>query len=84
MDHIDTLRIKTVHYIITGFALVVGLSWNEFVKKIIDSYFPDNTHTIMAKLLYSLAITLLFVIIMAVLPDTSRELPKKIQRLTYV
>ena len=48
----DNLKIKTSHYIIAGFSLVVGLSWNDTIKHAINTYFPLTSDAILMKVIY--------------------------------
>ena len=52
MDHAKDFRIKTTHYIIAGFSLVVGLSWNDTIKQILNKLFPLETDFLLTKIIY--------------------------------
>lgn len=80
MNYISDLRVKSAHYIIAGFSLVVGLSWNDTIKKIIETVFPAQSDIILMKIIYSLIITLLLVVIIKYLPDTTSQLPEPIKK----
>ena len=80
MEYVSDLRIRTAHYIIAGFSLVVGLSWNDTIKHVIDVAFPLQRDAIYMKVIYSLLITLILIIIIKYLPDTSSQLPPPIQK----
>jgi hypothetical protein len=80
MEYTNELRIKTTHYLITGFSLVVGLSWNEFIKKVIENVFPLDSDVIYAKFAYCLLITFLLVVFVNFMPSTDKELPKPVQK----
>ncbi|MCX6763392.1 MAG: DUF5654 family protein [Candidatus Moranbacteria bacterium] len=54
---------KLVTYITAGFGLVAGLAWNEAIKAFIEYFFPLKADTLLAKLIYALAITLVLVLI---------------------
>lgn len=74
MQYSNDLRIKTSHYIIMGFSLVVGLSWNETIKQLIHDVFPIETDAVFIRIAYSLLLTFLLVLIIRFLPDTTREM----------
>ncbi len=74
------LRIKTTHYIITGFSLVVALSWNETIKNAVNMVFPIEGEAIIARVIYSIIITLLLIIIIRYMPSTDKELPPLIKK----
>ena len=54
---------KTLGYILTALGLVAGLAWNEAIKSIIDSVFPSEKGTLMAQLIYAVAITVVVVVV---------------------
>jgi len=80
MEYASELRIKSTHYILTGFSIVVGLAWNELIKKTIDKMFPLNTESLFARLLYCLFVTIALVIVIKFMPSTDKELPKFVQK----
>lgn len=80
MNYVSDLRIKTTHYIIAGFSLVVGLSWNDTIKQIINTVFPMQSDVIYMRLIYSLFITLMLILLIKYLPDTSTQLPDPIKK----
>ncbi|MDB4940386.1 MAG: hypothetical protein JWO40_811 [Candidatus Doudnabacteria bacterium] len=57
------IRTQTIGYIIAAFGLVAGLAWNEAVKALIDSFFKDAAHSLTAKFLYAIAITMIVVVL---------------------
>lgn len=57
------VRLKTADYILAAFGFVTGLAWNEAIKALIEQFFPLNSSTVWAKLIYALFITVVFVII---------------------
>lgn len=57
------IRTQSVGYIVTALGLVAGLAWNEAIKNIIDTFFPNTNDTILAKLGYAVAITIIVVIL---------------------
>jgi len=80
MEYSNELRIKSAHYILSGFSIVVGLSWNEFIRKSIDKTFPMNSDALFAKFLYCLFITAALIIFIKFMPSTDKELPKPVQK----
>ena len=77
---INGLAIKTSHYLIGGMSLVVALSWNDTVKETIKTYYPLENEELRARIIYSLVVTMLLVIVVMILPDTKKELPKSTQK----
>lgn len=69
------LGIKTSHYIINAMGLVVGLSWNDTIKDAIKEYVPISRDEIRAKIFYSVVLTVVLMLIVALLPNTKDELP---------
>jgi hypothetical protein len=55
------VREKTVGYITAALGLVAGLAWNEAIKAFIEHLFPLQKDTLVAKLFYAVAITLVVV-----------------------
>ncbi len=80
MELVSDLRIRTAHYVIAGFSLVVGLTWNDTIKHILNNIFPMEQDIIFMKIIYSLIITLILIIVIKYLPDTSSQLPVHVQR----
>lgn len=72
---LNTLGIKTSHYILGAVSLVSALSWNEAVKKIINRYVPNSFGQTSAAVIYALVITLMLVLLIHLLPNTESELP---------
>lgn len=58
------VRERIVSYIIGGLGVVVGLSWNEAIKGIIEYFYPlTSANSIFAKLLYAVVITVIVVLV---------------------
>lgn len=57
------IRTQGVGYIVTAIGLVAGLAWNEAIKSIIDTFFPNTNGTLLAKLGYAVAITIIVVLL---------------------
>lgn len=79
MQIASDLRIKTSHYIITGFSLVVALSWNESIKIFISKIFPLANDALIIRFTYSIIITLALILLIKFMPNTVRELPNQIR-----
>jgi uncharacterized BrkB/YihY/UPF0761 family membrane protein len=82
MEYSNDLRIKTSHYIIMGFSIVVGLSWNETMRQLINDLFPVQSDAVLIKIMYSLFLTFMLVLVIKFLPDTSKEVYKNMPRRT--
>ncbi|MEK7673185.1 MAG: DUF5654 family protein [Patescibacteria group bacterium] len=57
------LRSRTLGYILTALGLVAGLAWNDTIKAIIEEYFPTDSGSIKAQLIYAILVTVVVVII---------------------
>lgn len=64
---------KTLTYITGALGLVAGLAWNDAVKSLIESIFPSNDNTLLAKFLYALGVTLIVAIIIAYLETKFKD-----------
>ena len=63
-SHINTeIRDKISGYIVAAFGLVAGLAWNDTIKSFIEYVFPLKENTLLAKFIYSIAITLVVVFV---------------------
>ena len=60
---------KMIGYITTALSLVAGLAWNEAIKGIIEYLFPIEQNTILAKLIYAVAITIILAVITVFLTE---------------
>lgn len=74
-DAASVFTIKTSHYLIAGFSLVVALSWNKSIENSIHSTFPLQADSLKASVLYSVIITMVLILVIWFLPDTKSELP---------
>lgn len=54
-------RTRTIGFIATALGLVVGLAWNDAVKTLIETLFPLEEGTIIAKFLYAVGLTVVVV-----------------------
>lgn len=59
----EVIKEKTLSYILAAFSLVTGLAWNEAVKSLIEYIFPSAGNSIMAKIFYAVALTVILVAI---------------------
>ena len=57
------IREKVVGYVGAGLGLIASLAWNEAIKAGIESLFPLNQDTILAKFIYAGAMTLILVVV---------------------
>jgi len=57
------VRERTLGYILAALGLVAGLSWNETITAFIQYIFPMAQNTLIAKLIYSVLITLVVVLV---------------------
>lgn len=57
------LRQQTVTYLTAAFGLVAGLAWNEAIKGLIESLFPNGTNSLLAKFIYAVGITIVVVLV---------------------
>lgn len=57
------IRTQGVGYIVTALGLIAGLAWNEAIKSIITTFFPQEDATIVAKLGYAVIVTIVVVIL---------------------
>lgn len=58
------IKERVVGYIVGAFGLVAGLAWNDAIKAFIEYYFPiQSGGTLVPKLVYAIAITVVVVVI---------------------
>jgi len=57
------VRKKSLGYVLAGFALVGGLAWNDAIKALIATMFPNSTDNLFAKFGYAILITLVIVVV---------------------
>jgi len=63
-EELKTLvRQKTAEYILAAVGLVAGLAWNEAVKALIEQFIPIKDNTALAKLVYAVFVTVVFVLV---------------------
>lgn len=73
----DDFTIKTSHYVIGAVALVTAISWNNFVKESLHACFPIPKDNLTAQFIYAVITIILLVLVIWLLPDTTRELPSE-------
>lgn len=61
------VQAKTGQFILAGLTFVVGLSWNDTIKKGIHTAWPNNSDNFTAMLIYSLILTIIAVLIASVI-----------------
>lgn len=57
------VQAKILGYITAAFGLVAGLAWNDAIKALIESYFPQGEGDLVAKFMYAIVISLIVVTI---------------------
>ncbi|MEK7075952.1 MAG: DUF5654 family protein [Patescibacteria group bacterium] len=67
------LRIQSIGYIVAALGLVVGLSWNDAIKSLIDHFFSTGGSGIAAKFVYAIAITVLIILLSQFLMRLGRK-----------
>ncbi|MEK7652248.1 MAG: DUF5654 family protein [Patescibacteria group bacterium] len=67
------LRIQSIGYIVAALGLVVGLSWNDAIKSLIDHFFKTEGSGITAKFVYAIAITVLIILLSQFLMRLGRK-----------
>jgi hypothetical protein len=55
---------RVTGYILTALSLIVGLAWNDAIISLINFLLPFNKNTVIAKLIYAAALTLVVVMLM--------------------
>jgi uncharacterized BrkB/YihY/UPF0761 family membrane protein len=71
----DALTIKTSHYAIGALSFVAALSWNESITQAIKKMYEVPEDYIWMKFVYSIVITMVLILVIYLLPDTTTELP---------
>ena len=73
------LTIKSSYYAIAALSLVAALSWNDAIKATIRRVYQVPKDQALAGFIYAFITTLLLIIVIWMLPDTKKELPKETQ-----
>ena len=69
----EGVREKSFGYISAALGLVAGLAWNDAIKALIDSIYPNGGGGVLAKFIYALIITVIIVIAIVYLDRLSRK-----------
>lgn len=83
MEAVETLSVKISHYILGAVAIVSAIAWNNAIRTGMDHYFPAPHNAILGSVIYAIVITMLLILLIYILPDTTPELPTKAQRKLY-
>ena len=67
------LRVQSIGYIVAALGLVVGLSWNDAIKSVIDHFFSTAGSGILAKFVYAFAVTVLIILLSQFLLRLTRK-----------
>lgn len=60
------VRTRVLGYVAAGFGFVAGLAWNDAIKALIDTFFPERG-TVLAQFIYAITLTLIVGILISVL-----------------
>ncbi len=58
---------KFVGYVSAALALVAGLAWNDAIGSVIKYYFPLDSNTLLAKLIYAAVLTIIITLVLVYL-----------------
>jgi hypothetical protein len=67
----------------SGFGLVAALAWNDAIQRLFDSFFPqesEDTHSVIAKFLYAILITLIVVLVTTKLGSMTNTLKQALDK----
>lgn len=56
------IKEKTVGYILAAFSFVAGLAWNEAIKSLIEQIYPNQSNSVLLKLIYAIVVTVVIVL----------------------
>lgn len=79
-ETVSELTIKTSHYLLTAASLVTAISFNEAMKDTVHTIFPMPRNKTIVMWIYAILMVLILVLLIYYLPQTTKELPKKIQK----
>lgn len=71
---------KTSGYILAALGFVVGLSWNDAIKALIESLFPLDKNNIFAKFIYALIVTVIIVVATIMLTKKTEEQKAEVEK----
>lgn len=63
MNIASDFKTRSLGYILTSCSLIVAMSYNEFAKQAINTYFPLQSDTLIAKFIYALILTLVLILL---------------------
>ena len=68
------VRERTAGYIVAALGFVAGLAWNEAIKALIESFFPQgNANSVLAKFIYAILVTIVVVLVTVYLGKLFRK-----------
>jgi uncharacterized BrkB/YihY/UPF0761 family membrane protein len=67
--NIKLFKRASVYFIIGGVSLIVALSWNNAFSNLIQKIFPNKSTNIIGYFLYSIILTLVFILLSITLID---------------
>ena len=67
------LRVQSIGYIVAALGLVVGLSWNDAIKSLIDHFFKTDGSGIAVKFVYAIFVTVLIILLSQFLMRLGRK-----------
>lgn len=80
---VHQFKLHSVHFFTAALSLVVALSWNDTIKAGIDEVYPGDRGRFLAKLIYSLVITLVMVMIITfIFPSNGAVPPSRTEQLS--
>lgn len=72
-------RERAAQYLLAAFGFVAGLAWNEAIKALIETVFPLQKNSLLAKFVYALLITLVVVLVSIYLVRAVRGKEEKLE-----
>jgi len=72
------IKEKTIGYMLAAFSFVAGLAWNDAIKSFIDQFFPNNSGSVIVKLIYAVIVTIIIVSVSIYLASLIRKKEEKI------
>ena len=71
------IKERIVGYILAAFGFVAALAWNEAVKGLIETLFPLDHGSLLAKFIYAIFVTIIVVVVSIYLAKYATSTPKK-------